>query len=282
MKRLFFIISTIFLCINLYSHPWKPSHYVIIDTDGGIDDMRAISMLLASPDVRVLAVTVSPGALSAGNAFIKVRSLLNSYYHEGIPVGINRGSNFKSPDYPVALNTKWGAEDGIDPGQAPEFLRVISDIISAEKTKISFVCLGSMSTAWNSLRNIPDFGKQVKDFIWSADGIEDKAGFNYSIDKISSVAMMKQEIPVKIVRKNSLNDAVFYDKEFISELRNINTRYAVRITSLFAADSSEDHKFSYEATDEMTAIFLHYPELFVCKTLGNISDCMPSDLNGLH
>jgi len=32
----------------------------------------------------------------------------------------------------------------------------------------------------------------------------------------------------------------------------------------------------------MTAIFLHYPELFVCKTLGNISDCMPSDLNGLH
>jgi inosine-uridine nucleoside N-ribohydrolase len=33
---------------------------VIIDTDGGIDDIRAITMLLASPDVRVLAITVSP------------------------------------------------------------------------------------------------------------------------------------------------------------------------------------------------------------------------------
>jgi len=282
MKRLFFIISTIFLCINLYSHPWKPSHYVIIDTDGGIDDIRAISMMLASPDVRVLAITVSPGALSAGNAFIKVRSLLNSYYHEGIPVGINRFSNFKSPDFPVALNTKWGAEDGINPGETPDFLSVISEIISTERTKISFICLGSMSTAWNSLMNIPDFGRQVKDFIWSADGADDKAGFNYSIDKKSSVAMLKQEIPVKIVRKYKLNNAVFYDTEFILNLSNINTRYAARISLFLDSEASADHKFSHEATDEMTAVFLHYPELFICKTMGNISDCTPSDLKGLH
>jgi pyrimidine-specific ribonucleoside hydrolase len=51
---------------------------VIIDTDGGIDDLRAITMLLASPDVRVMAITVSPGALSTENAYIKVKSLLNS------------------------------------------------------------------------------------------------------------------------------------------------------------------------------------------------------------
>jgi len=281
MKRLSLIITALLLTLTLSSHPWKPSHYVIIDTDGGIDDMRAISMLLASPDIRVLAITVSPGALSAGNAYIKVRSLLNSYYHEGIPVGINRVSNFNSPDFPVALTAKWGTEDGINTGEVTDFITVISEMISAEKTKISFVSLGSMSTAWNSLRNIPDFGRQVKDFIWSADGIDDKAGFNYSIDKKSSVAMLKQEIPVKIVRKFSLNDAVFYDKEFIPALSNINTRYASRISSLLESTASEDHKFSFEATDEMSAIFLHYPELFICKTLGNISDCVPSDLTGL-
>jgi len=154
MKRLSLIITALLLTLTLSSHPWKPSHYVIIDTDGGIDDMRAISMLLASPDVRVLAVTVSPGALSAGNAYIKVRSLLNSYYHEGIPVGINRVSNFNSPDFPVALTAKWGTEDGINTGEVTDFITVISEMISAEKTKISFVSLGSMSTAWNSLRNI--------------------------------------------------------------------------------------------------------------------------------
>ena len=73
------------ITIQLFSHPWKPNHYVIIDTDGGTDDIRAITMLLASPDVRVLAITVSRGTLDEMTAYIKVKSLLNSFWHEGIP-----------------------------------------------------------------------------------------------------------------------------------------------------------------------------------------------------
>ncbi|NLA49059.1 MAG: nucleoside hydrolase, partial [Bacteroidales bacterium] len=87
MKRFLLIFPALFLSAVLYCHPWKPNHYVIIDTDGGIDDLRAITMLLASPDVRVLGITTSGGALSHENAYIKVKSLLNSLYHEGIPVG---------------------------------------------------------------------------------------------------------------------------------------------------------------------------------------------------
>jgi len=94
--------------------------------------------------------------------------------------------------------------------------------------------------------------------------------------------MLKQEIPVKIVRKFNLNDAVFYDKEFLLSIASINTRYAEKIYSYFNVAGSENHKFSFEATDEMTPLFLHYPELFVSKTLGNVSDCIPSDLKGLQ
>jgi len=64
MKKILLIIISAIISLSVYSHPWKPGHYVIIDTDGGIDDIRAITMLLASPDVRVLAITISPGALS--------------------------------------------------------------------------------------------------------------------------------------------------------------------------------------------------------------------------
>jgi pyrimidine-specific ribonucleoside hydrolase len=283
MKRPYLIITALFLTLTLHSHPWKPSHYVIIDTDGGIDDMRAISMLLASPDVRVLAITVSPGALSAENAYIKVRSLLNSYYHEGIPVGINRTVTINSPEFPAALQSKWGDEEGIDAKDAPDFTGVISEMISAEKTRITFVCLGGMSTAFQALRSIPEFGKQTRDFLWSADGSEDKAGFNYNIDKKSSVAMLKQEIPVKIVRKCTISDNGFFDEQLINSISGVRTIYAKKVTSFFrSAAAAESHRFSYEATDEMTALFLHYPDLFISKTMGNISDCMPSDLNGLR
>src|SRR5664280_2940608 len=132
MKRLLIIIISFTFSLTLFSHPWKPSHYVIIDTDAGIDDMRAIAMLLASPDVRVLAITVSPGALSAENAYLKVKSLLNSFWHEGVPVGINRTCDFKSPDFPVALNTLWGDETGIDLLNAPDCVSVIKGVLSAD------------------------------------------------------------------------------------------------------------------------------------------------------
>lgn len=282
MKRLFLIFTTLFLSLSLYSHPWKPSHYVIIDTDGGIDDIKAITMLLASPDVRVLAITTSPGVLTAANAYIKVRSLLDSYFHEGISVGINRKVTAKASDLPAALETKWGDEDGIHAREAPDFITVIAEIIASEKTKISFICLGGMSTALHALREIPDFGKQIKDFIWSADGPDDKAGFNYNIDKKASIGMLKQEIPVKIVRNYTIGDNEFYNAELLNYLGSVKTIYAKKLFAFFNSDAAKNHIFSYTAADEIVAIFLHYPDLFINKTLGNISDCIPSDLAGLR
>ncbi|MCJ7449231.1 MAG: nucleoside hydrolase [Bacteroidales bacterium] len=282
MKRFLSIFLVSLLSLNLYSHPWKPSHYVIVDTDGGIDDMRAITMLLASPDVRVLAITVSPGALSAENAYIKVKSLLNSFYHEGIPVGINRSSNYKSPEYPVALQTFWGEEKGVSAIDAPDYLKMIGGILSAEKTKISFICLGSMSTAFLALQNIPDFRQHVKEFIWSADGSGYTGGFNYNIDKNAPTGILKQEILVKVVRKYELNNTEFYNEELIRTITALNNKYSKRISALFDTDIAKNHKFSFEGTDEMSALFLHFPDLFINKTAGNITDCTPSDLTGLR
>jgi pyrimidine-specific ribonucleoside hydrolase len=281
MKRFYLIAISLFFTITLSAHPWKPSHYVIIDTDAGIDDMRAISMLLASPDVRVLAITVSPGVLTADHAYIKVKSLLNSFYHEGIPVGINRISKYKPVEFPVALQTTWGDESGIDPVNAPDFTSVISDMISAEKTKISFICLGSVSTAWNALRKIPAFSQQVKEFIWSADGAEDIRGFNYNIDKESSVRMLRQEISVKIVRRFALTDPGFYNDDLIRGIMAINTPYAKKISDFFRSDIAKNHEFAYQGTDDMVPVFLHYPDLFLDKVIGNIAECTPSDEPGI-
>jgi inosine-uridine nucleoside N-ribohydrolase len=62
---------------------------VIIDTDGGIDDMRAILLMLASTDIDVLAITTSTGVLTAHDAFIKVSSLCNSLGRNDVPIGIS-------------------------------------------------------------------------------------------------------------------------------------------------------------------------------------------------
>lgn len=182
MKRIIILLLTFSFAVTALSHPWKPRHYIIVDTDAGADDMKAISMLLASPDIRVLAISVSPGALNANAAWIKVKSLLNGFHHEGIPVGINTSCKFRSPDLPLALNYVWGEESQLSGVMAPESIDVIREILSSEKNKITMVCLGGLSTAASAFAEIPQFRQKVKGIIWSADGLNDKKGFNYNID----------------------------------------------------------------------------------------------------
>lgn len=260
MRKLFFAILCLFITLSLSSHPWKPRHYVIIDTDGGIDDMRAITLMLASPDVRVLAITVSPGSLTAGEAYVKVKSLLNSYYHEGIPVGINRTSKFKSPEFPVALNTKWGNETGLDEKTAPDHTELVNQILSAEKTKITFICLGSMSTAASVIKEVPIFKKQVKQIIWSVSGPDEKEGFNYKADLQAAENVLKNDIDLKMVR--GLEAEQFYTESLLKQISELKNSYAQKISGFFSPESAANHKFSYTGYDEMVPLFLHYPGLF--------------------
>jgi pyrimidine-specific ribonucleoside hydrolase len=271
MKRIFFIIICISLNLTLFSHPWKPSHYVIIDTDAGIDDIRAIAMLLASPDVRVLAITVSPGALSAENAYLKVKSLLNSFWHEGVPVGINRKCEFKSPDFPVALNALWGNEVGIDILNIPDCVSVIKGVLSAETTKVSFICLGGMSTVSLAMKEIPVFRQQVKEIVWSSDGSNDKKSFNYQIDIPAAEKVIKGGIPLKCV--TGFGREIFYDEPMINRISLISNVYADGVSEFFKAEAGKHHDFSYSATDEMVTIFLHYPKLFQHDTIADDFVC---------
>lgn len=264
MKRLLFTIICLSITLSLFSHPWKPRHYVIIDTDGGIDDMKAITMLLASPDVRVLAVTVSPGSLTSSEAYIKVKSLLNSFYHEGIPVGINRISKFKSPEFPVALTTKWGNETGLDEKNEPDHLNLIAKVLSAEKTKITFICLGSMSTAASAIKDVPIFRKQVNQIIWSGSGPDEKEGFNYKADILSAESALKSDIGIKMVR--GLETESFYTVSLLQQISEVKNIYSQKIYSFFSSESARNHKFSYTGYDEMIPLFLHYPGLFTMNS----------------
>jgi pyrimidine-specific ribonucleoside hydrolase len=280
MKKTFLILLALLITLGLSAHPWKPNHYVIIDTDGGIDDMRAICMLLASPDVRVLGITVSPGALNAETAYIKVKSLLNSFYHEGIPVGINRSKVFKSPDFQSARQYNWGIEKGIDPTNAPDHIKIISNILTFEKTPVTFVCLGGMTTASSALMTITEFSKQVKEIVWSCDGLDDKKGFNYNIDKTASDLMLDNKLPVKAVTGSIYE--IYYESDLISVIGKTNTIYAKKLSAFFKSETSDSHSFERRLTDELVPVFLHWPDLFTSRIEGNNSEFNPADLMGIR
>ena len=54
---------------------------MIEDTDGGIDDFRALCMLLASPEIEVIAITTADGILNPEKTANKVSSILHRFGH---------------------------------------------------------------------------------------------------------------------------------------------------------------------------------------------------------
>ncbi|MGB4292839.1 MAG: nucleoside hydrolase [Bacteroidales bacterium] len=279
MKKFLALFLAVILNFQLHSHPWKPSNYVIIDTDAGIDDIRAICLLLASPDVRVLAISVSSGILSPDNAYIKIKSLLNSFYHEGIPVGINRNNASSAKNLAYALNYEWGNEKNIDPGKAPDYLKVISDILKFEESKITFICLGSLNSADNAIKTIPGFPSRIKNIVWSSNGLNDAKGFNYAIDSKSAMSVLKST--VKVITVKTSDNRLFYTDDLLSEIDGIKNLYSEKVKFFMQSSTAKNHSFAYEINDELIPVYLHYPDIFRTTLSGNNSECVAENLSGI-
>lgn len=267
MRRLIYSITLLLLFGGtMAAHPWKPAHYVIIDTDAGIDDMRAISLLLASPDVRVMGIVTSGGALGSDQAYLKVRSMLNAFHHQGIPVGINRGSGPAGRNMPVPGTMIYGDETGIDPSAAEGHIELIGRLLKYERTKISFIALGSLNTAYSASLSLPEFNAQLKEIVWSSNEGEKLSGFNYEIDKDAADRMLLSAIPVRIV---GAAGGRFYNSYLIEELAKTSSRYGLMISSVLSSPGAAQHDFILRATDEMVALWLQFPTLFSTTGDGN-------------
>jgi formylmethanofuran dehydrogenase subunit E len=249
MKRAIFSFIFLLVIVSLSAHPWKPRHYVIVDTDGGVDDLKALCMLLASPDVRLVAVTVSDGYYKAPEAYNNVRTFLNGLWHEGLPVA---GSN--------------------------KAAALIKQVLDGETSPVTFIALGSLRTAADAMDGSPSFLKKVRQIIWSNEGLPGKEGFNYKSDPGAAAKVLDGPLPVSVTGEGGER---FYDDALLEEISRINTPYATKVHDLIMTRSS--HTFVFTAYDEMVPLLLHYPSLF--KASGGDTKnklYVPADINALR
>lgn len=249
MRRTLLAFLLLLLIIPAGAHPWKPRHYVIIDSDGGIDDLKAICMLLASPDVRVLAITASDGYHKAPVAYEKIRTMVDGLWHQGLPVA-----------------------DGEDA------VRLIEETLTAETTPVTFIAMGPLKTVSDAMDQSPKFNEKVKQVVWTNSGLPGKAGFNYMASPDAAGKVLSGSIPVIVTGAGGEG---LYDKDLLEEIGNIHTPYAARVKDLVNAMPS--HPFVYTAFDEMAPLLLHFPELFTATdTDSQVSYHSPTDLHALR
>lgn len=249
MRRTILTILFSLVIISLGAHPWKPRHYVIIDSDGGIDDLKAICLLMASPDVRILAITASDGFHRAPVAYEKLRSLADGLHHEGLPVA------------------RPGEEIGL-----------IEKMLTSETTPVKFISLGSLTTAAEAIEQAPAFAGKVKQIYWSNSGLPGKEGSNYRSDPDAAEKVLAGNIPVTVAGEGGEG---FYNGSLLDTIGQIHSPYAARVKDLI--NSMPGHSFAYTAFDEMVPLLLHFPELFTVAGTGEKNSFRkPADISSLR
>ncbi|MBN2891935.1 MAG: nucleoside hydrolase [Bacteroidales bacterium] len=193
IKRLTILVCFIFAFqVLVFAHSGRPKYHLIVDTDGAIDDFRAITMFLAMSDVRVLAITTSQGTLFPETSAIKVAALLQDFYNEGIPVGVGKLTDFELPVWSeFNKNIIWGEnEKNIPIDDFPKATDLLSSTLKNYDYKVTLIALGALTTYADWLSENHDYISKVEKIIWYNDE-NIKSGFNYLADTSSFETIKK-------------------------------------------------------------------------------------------
>ena len=257
MKRLILILGILILFIHPIDGHSKAKYHVIIDTDCGLDDLRAITIMLASTEFEVLAITTSDGVLAPLDGLKNVRSLLNSYGHQGIPTGAGIQHLRQPPVYrKYAEAVSWGEPFAVSTEDSDNAFDLIIRELENEEKPVILITLGSMTTYATLLKAKPDLLRELEKILWVDGGTNRKSGFNYLLDTISAKYVLARDIPIVTVLRNETTN-LSMDDDFLKTSSMGNSRYINHLRSVFTSlPGSSVHSGMMNICDELLPVFL--------------------------
>ena len=243
-----------FLQGYIYGHSGKANIHVIIDTDCGADDLRAISLILSSPAINVHGFITSDGALSPDEGTKKLEYLLSQYHHEGLP--ISRGYNNLNTPPPfraVCSGLSWGDSNYYkNKIMDPELL--ITETGDREKIQFSYICLGSLYNISKLLANNKN-KLYINKIIW----YNGKSGTNHNFCNTCFNNVKQSGIKITMVSGNDFE----ISPQLIDKISNIESAYAENIVkSVTYLKKTHDKVMVW---DDFIPFFLLYPQNFTDK-----------------
>ena len=276
-KRILGILLALLLLHPAMAH-YKARYHVIVDTDGGIDDFRAICMMLASPEIEIIAITTVDGILSAEETANRVRSLLMHFRHEGIPVGMGKSlpGRTEGPEKAdMAYSIQWVSSGSALTNEflpalesPPNARELILENIALEEMPVDFIALGPLTNLASVLREQSGIPDQVRTVYWYNDA-GSKNDFNYTYDPASARQIL--ESPFDLHRICSNGEQLLNLQGFVAGMDTISSRYARAVRELYAdpAPGFLDHFMANHLADDCVPIYLLYPDHFNTDSTGN-------------
>jgi pyrimidine-specific ribonucleoside hydrolase len=273
VKKILSILFALLLLQPALAH-FKARYHVIVDTDGGIDDFRAICMMLASPEIEIIAITAVDGILPPEETVRRVHSLLRDFRHEGIPVGMGKslpGKTGNPEKSAMAYSIQWAGKKSSSPvGSFPDATALILENIELEEMPVDVIALGPLTNLASVQRENPLISAQVRTIYWYNDP-QDSNDFNYGSDPASAGTMLESGFKLNRISAsgNQLEDL----DGFMAGMDTIPSRYARAVKDLYAtpAPGFMDHFMAKHLADDCVPLFLLYPDHFDSGTAGGQS-----------
>ncbi len=208
--------------------PSRAATRVIVDTDPGTDDALAILLALNSPELRVEAVTVVAGNVTAAQGLENALKLVSLAGRPDIPVALGA----QKPLVQTLVTAESHGTDGLgniplprarsrpDPRPGPD---LIVELVRRYPHEVTLVTLGPLTNLALALSRDPEVAGLVKEVVLmggaiAGGNVDAVAEFNVSVDPEAAQAVFQAGWPLTMVGLEIGRKALF-TREHLAELR---------------------------------------------------------------
>lgn len=256
-------------------------HTVIVDTDAGADDLIALAFLLASPQVRIEAISIGPGLahLDAGGA--NVLRLLELAGRRDVPVYLGRATPLAGDrQFPSEWRRRSDELAGVTlpPAQRSPEPRAASDYLAARLSDaarpVSVLALGGLTNLAVAFSANPAAVEGIRTLVIMGGAIgvpgnladagpaaNRTAEWNFYIDAEAAQVVFASGAPIYLIPLDATVQ-VPIDHEFVRAVqRAADTPLARAVTQLIATAGDAIQAGTYFAWDPLAAAALVEPSV---------------------
>ena len=264
LRVLFLVILIAIRHYSAFPYPQLLSQKYIIDTDCASDDFCALNLLLSRSEIKISAIVVSEGTLEPQVGIKKVKSLLDDWGKQTIPVFCNTTPLNLHPAWRnICIKAKWGNNEL--KSDCEDFSSGLTSVLKNESDEShTLLCLGSLSTASDLLMNEPRLISKFKRIIWYTRSYNPLQGFNYECDKVAADNILKSSrIRVDIISNLGMHNLA-YNQNMFEIAKSNNNPLAQKLTKFHSqrAIKAKLKKNHLVLKDELTVLYILRPELF--------------------
>jgi inosine-uridine nucleoside N-ribohydrolase len=252
---------------------------IIIDTDPGVDDALAFLLALASPEIKLEALTTTQGNVTLEKATRNALSVLELAHASHIPVA---SGSLLPLVQPLRASADVHGESGIGNARLPEpktspvskhAVDYLIERVLAEPNEISIFPIGPLTNLAMAIRKEPRFAKAVKELVIMGGAILEHgnmtplAEFNIYVDPHAAHIVFHSGIPTTLIPLDVTHKCLL-KHEHVDRLMKIDSPITRFIRDAMEVYLQASFALGYEGSslhDPLTLATIISPELLTLK-----------------